>query len=155
MFTPSHSENSYETQWLANNTDDDSSKDYYVKYEEDSGFRNFVKTLMLSSSDTNIKSSKKNNKKLDKLHKSSGNRDNITNGNKDKDNIPKCNKDPSQKISNPNIVPKSNDDIQTSRGKYQDMVKDRWGDKRRLDSRIDGGKCVEVRCLNFMKERVN
>ena len=61
--TPIHSQDSYETQWLENNTTnsivstyDDSNKDYYVKYQTDSRFRNFVRDLLRSSTGGILKS---------------------------------------------------------------------------------------------------
>eukprot|EP00092_Neocalanus_flemingeri_P002971 GFUD01003178.1.p1 GENE.GFUD01003178.1~~GFUD01003178.1.p1 ORF type:complete len:283 (-),score=87.37 GFUD01003178.1:714-1562(-) len=163
----SHSQESYETEWLANNTTnntedtyDDSKQDYYVKYEEDSRFRNFVKSLIRSKSNKSLKSSNKDNMEIDQLQKRSSDRSNIPTGNTDidpshTDTVPKrdSNKDTNPKSSNKITVPKINDDICTGRGQYQDMVRDRWGEKRRLDTRTGGGRAVEKKPSTKLHEK--
>ena len=109
--TPIHSQDSYETQWLENNTTnsivstyDDSNKDYYVKYQTDSRFRNFVRDLLRSSTGGILKS------------------------------------------NNSDTVIKSKSNMSMTGGKFQDMVKDKWGEKRSLDeSEIGSGRDVQVR----------
>merc|ERR1719508_373337 len=153
----SRTQESYETQWLENNTSnsivnpEESNKDYYSKYEEDSGFRNFVKTLLRSKSGTNLQTRNKDNINSEKLHKMKDNKESISNGNTltNVDTKKNCDKDRNPKISS---IPKANDDISSSRGQYQNMVKDRWGQKRSLDSRIGGGRDVEIRPSSDLKE---
>ena len=128
--------------------DDDSNKDYYVKYEEDSRFRSFVKCLLKSSSEVNISHSSKHNKKIEKLETISDNKDNAPNENKTKK--PESQKQKSSSNQDPNLNSRShtknhNDDIPAPRGKYQDMVRERWGEHRRFDSRIGWERGGEVR----------
>ena len=128
--------------------DDDSNKDYYVKYEEDSRFRSFVKCLLKSSSEVNISQSSKNNKKLEKLDTISDNKDNAPKENKDKkpeSRKPKISSNQDPNINSKGSTTKHNDDIPAPRGKYQDMVRERWGEHRRFDSRIGGERGGEVR----------
>lgn len=153
--TPSSSEDSYQTQWLANNStssmvpaDDDSNKDYYAKYEEDSRFRSFVKCLLRSSSEASISHSSKHSKKLEKLEPISDNKDIAPTENKAKQ--PESRKPKSSFNQDPTLGSRShptkqNDDIPAPRGKYQDMVRERWGEHRRSDSRIGGERGGEAR----------
>ena len=110
--------------------DENSNKDYYVKYEEDSRFRSFVKCLLKSSSEVNISQNRKQSKKIEKLDTISDNKDTVTTENKAKK--PESRKPKSSSNQDPNLnsrshTTKHNDDIPAPRGKYQDMVRERWG----------------------------
>jgi len=153
----SQSEDSYQKQWIVNNnnnnnmedTFDESSKDYYNKYEADSGFRTFVKTLLRSSSEANISQSK-HNKKVEKVKVLSDNKDNIPtkiNKPENKQNKSSSNND----LKNKTLASKNNDDIPLSKGRYQDMVKERWGDHRRVDHRL--GERSEARVSGHIRHK--
>jgi len=151
--TSSSSKDSYQAEWLANNNtndmvtaDEDSNKDYYAKYEEDSRFRSFVKCLLRSSSEANISQSSKHSKKLEKLETISDNKDNTENkAKKLESRKPKSNSNQDPNLNSKSHTTKHNDDIPAPRGKYQDMVRERWGEHRRLDSRIGGERNGEAR----------
>ena len=121
--------------------EDKSSKDYYAKYEEDSQFRSFVKTLLRSSSEANISKRDKYNNKTEKVRPKSDYKNTRIPEHtilETKQNTISPDKD--QKTNQA----MNNDDIKLSKGKYQTMVKDRWGDRRRVDSRIGEEKHFEV-----------
>jgi len=164
--TPFSSKDRHERQWLENNTnidivndEGDTYKDYYAKFEEDSQFRNFVENLLHSSSSKSLKICKK--EKLDKLHKISDTKDNVTSGNtetvlessqanktglnKGTDHkikqAPKIShtKDTLHKNSETSIAPQCNDDISFGRGQYRDLVRDRLGERRGLHMETRSG----------------
>ena len=128
-------DNKYQAEWLANNKnhEETANKDYYEKYEEDEQFRSFVKTLLRSASEANLSSKNRNSANLGKTRKTSDIRDYTSQpikSVKEKETM--------------EIKPKHNDDIPSGRGKYQDMVRDRWGDRRKGDLRDGKEKFEEV-----------
>merc|ERR1719184_156572 len=137
---PAGSGDSYQEQWIMNNNntsmEDKSSKDYYTKYEEDSQFRSFVKTLLRSSSEANINKRNKYNNKTEKVRPKSDYKDTM---------IPEHTISPNKDQMIETNHGMNNDDIKLSKGKYQNMVKDRWGDRRRVDSRIGDRRRVDSR----------
>merc|ERR1711874_98376 len=48
---------------------------------------------------------------------------------------------------------KNNDDIPLAKGRYQTMVKERWGEQRRIDSRIGEEKFSKPRVSGFSQKK--
>jgi len=167
--TPTYNKHIEETDVIEESTEDDTNKDYYAKFQEDSQFRHFVENLLRSSSTKNLKFCKKS--KLDSVHGSNDNKNgntetgsnmdisltkskgktscNLGNTNKTKlaDKTPKTsnNKATPDKSSKTTPSPQYNDDISHTRRQYQDLARDRRpGARHGLGVRNETRKHPEV-----------
>merc|ERR1719187_214245 len=160
---PAGSGDSYQEQGIMNNNntsmEDDKSKDYYTKYEEDSQFRSFVKTLLRPSSEANVSKRSRHPNKTEKIRPKSDFKDSIVPEHSPLETRHYTSSSSKEQKSKTSPT-KNNDDIQLSKGKYQSMVKERWGEQRRIDSRIEGEKVPETLLSghshkNFPEEATN